>query len=71
MDEQEVGIAFMPSVLYRSGQLLDVEAITAAAHECGLLTGFDLAHSVGVVPHDLAARGSTSRRGVVLPAVRP
>lgn len=47
-------IVFMPSVLYRSGQLLDIERITAAAHEYGALVGFDLAHSVGVVPHDLA-----------------
>jgi len=48
---------FMPSVLYRSGQLLDVERITEAAHDHGALAGFDLAHSVGVVPHDLSAHG--------------
>jgi kynureninase len=57
MDAREVGIVFMPSVLYRSGQLLDVEGITAAAAERGILAGFDLAHSVGVVPHDLSAHG--------------
>jgi len=55
VEERPVGIVFMPSVLYRSGQLLDVERITAAAHEQGALAGFDLAHSVGVVPHDLSA----------------
>lgn len=54
MDANEVGILFMPSVLYRSGQLLDIEYLTAAAHERGILAGYDLAHSVGVVPHDLA-----------------
>ena len=54
---EDVGIVFMPSVLYRSGQLLDVERLTAAAHEHGALAGFDLAHSVGVVPHDLSAVG--------------
>jgi kynureninase len=47
----------MPSVLYRSGQLLDVERLTEAAHEAGALAGFDLAHSVGVVPHELDAHG--------------
>ena len=57
MDEREVGIVFMPSVLFRSGQLLDVEAITEAAHERDMLAGFDLAHSVGVVPHELSAHG--------------
>jgi len=57
MDDHDVGIVFMPGVLYRSGQLLDVGAITEAAHERGILAGFDLAHSVGVVPHDLSAHG--------------
>ncbi|WP_247731138.1 kynureninase [Halovivax limisalsi] len=57
MDAHDVGIVFMPSVLYRSGQLLDVEAITAAAHERGILAGFDLAHSIGVVPHQLSEIG--------------
>jgi kynureninase len=55
MDDRDVGIVFLPSVLYRSGQLLDVERITQAAHDRDILAGFDLAHSVGVVPHDLAA----------------
>ncbi|WP_440764809.1 kynureninase [Natronorubrum sp. DTA7] len=57
LEEREVGIAFLPSVLYRSGQRLDVERITAAAHERNVLAGFDLAHSVGVVPHELSAHG--------------
>ncbi len=55
--EHDVGIVFMPSVLYRSGQLLDVERITRAVHDHGALAGFDLAHSVGVVPHDLSGVG--------------
>ncbi|MEZ3143848.1 kynureninase [Halobaculum sp. MBLA0143] len=53
----DVGIVFLPSVLYRSGQLFDVDRITAAAHDHDALVGFDLAHSVGVVPHDLAGAG--------------
>lgn len=55
MDERDVGIVFMPSVLYRSGQLFDIETITAAAHERDIYAGFDLAHTVGVVPHELSA----------------
>jgi kynureninase len=56
MDEHDIGIVFMPSVLYRSGQLFDIETITREAHERDIYAGFDLAHSVGVVPHDLSAQ---------------
>ena len=55
--DDDVGMVFLPSVLYRSGQLFDIEAITEAAHDAGALAGFDLAHSVGVVPHQLADAG--------------
>lgn len=55
--DDDVGIVFMPSVLYRSGQLLDLADLTHAAHDQNALVGFDLAHSVGVVPHDLSALG--------------
>jgi kynureninase len=53
----DVDLVFLPSVLYRSGQLLDVERLTAAAHDHGALAGFDLAHSVGVVDHALDDAG--------------
>jgi kynureninase len=49
----EVAVAIFPSVLYRSGQLLDMKRITDAAHESGILVGFDLCHSVGAIPHSL------------------
>ena len=54
LEDEEIGILFMPSVLYRSGQLLDVERLTEAAHDNGAYAGFDLAHSVGAVDHDLS-----------------
>lgn len=47
----DVGIVWMPTALYRSGQLFDVERIAAAAHEAGAYAGFDAAHSAGAVPH--------------------
>ena len=47
----EVALVFLPTVLYRSGQLLDVERLTSKAQERGVPIGFDAAHSVGVVPH--------------------
>ena len=54
---EDVGVVFMPAVLYRSGQLLDVRRIAELAHDHGALVGVDCAHSVGVVPHDLADAG--------------
>jgi kynureninase len=53
----QIGIVFLPSVLYRSGQLLDIDRLTQAAHDHDAFAGFDLAHSVGVVPHALGASG--------------
>jgi kynureninase len=47
----EVALVLMPSVLYRSGQLLDIQRIAAAASGRGIVAGFDCAHSVGAVPH--------------------
>nr|WP_049918760.1 kynureninase [Haloferax larsenii] len=55
--DDDVGMVFLPSVLYRSGQLFDIETITEAAHDAGALAGFDLAHSIGAVPHDLSDIG--------------
>jgi kynureninase len=53
----DVALALLPSVLYRSGQLLDLARLTAAAHERGIVIGFDCAHSVGVIPHRFDAWG--------------
>ncbi len=49
----EVSLIFLPTVLYRSGQLLDIEYLTHEARGRGITIGFDAAHSVGVVPHSL------------------
>jgi kynureninase len=49
----EVALVLLPTVLYRSGQLLDLERLTRAAHERGILIGFDACHSAGSVPHRL------------------
>ncbi|UCD45058.1 MAG: kynureninase [Candidatus Bathyarchaeota archaeon] len=47
----EVALVLIPSVYYRSGQLLDMARLTERAHERGITIGFDCSHSVGVVPH--------------------
>jgi kynureninase len=53
MDAEDVALVWLPSVLYRSGQLLDMPRLTREAHARGLLIGFDCAHSAGSVPHAL------------------
>ncbi|MHA1221788.1 MAG: aminotransferase class V-fold PLP-dependent enzyme [Candidatus Heimdallarchaeaceae archaeon] len=49
---KDVALVVLPSVLFKSGQLLDIEGITANAHEKGVLIGWDCSHSVGVIPHE-------------------
>jgi kynureninase len=51
----EVAVMMLPSAIYRSAQVLDVARLTRAAHERGIVAGFDLAHSIGVMPHALDA----------------
>lgn len=51
---EDVAMVVLPSVLYRSGQLLDVARLTQAAHERGILIGFDCCHGVGAVPHEFS-----------------
>ena len=49
--DETTALVFLPSVLYRSGQLLDLEFLTARAREKRIPIGFDCSHSVGAVPH--------------------
>lgn len=50
---EDVALIVLPSVLYRSGQILDMEKLTKAAHERQIKIGFDLCHSIGAIPHRL------------------
>ena len=52
---EDVSVVLLPSVLYRSAQLLDMAAIAKAARERGIICGFDLCHSIGAVDHDMEA----------------
>ncbi len=47
----DIALIVLPTVLYRSGQLLDIERLTKEAHDRGILIGFDGCHSVGAIPH--------------------
>lgn len=53
LDRPDVALVWLPSVLYRSGQLLDIPRLAAAARAREITIGFDCAHSVGSVPHRL------------------
>ncbi|AYD40463.1 kynureninase [Clostridium fermenticellae] len=48
----DVALVLLPSVLYRSSQLLDMKKITNAAKERGIYIGWDLCHSIGAISHD-------------------
>ena len=54
---EEVALAILPSVIYRSGQLLDLATIAAEGRARGVVVGFDCSHSVGAVPHAFADWG--------------
>ena len=53
----DVALVMLPSVLYRSGQLLDMARLTAAARERGIPLGWDCAHSAGSIPHRFSEWG--------------
>ena len=52
MDE-DVAVAMITQVDYRSGRMHDMQALTRAAHRAGAVMLWDLAHSAGAVPVDL------------------
>lgn len=51
MMTDEIALIWLPSVLFGSGQILDMEYLTVEAHKRDILIGFDCCHSVGAVPH--------------------
>lgn len=53
----EVALIVLPTVLYRSGQVLDMERLTTEAHKRGIIIGFDGCHSIGAIPHQFSDWG--------------
>lgn len=56
--DPELQVAVLPAVVYTTGQLLDVRALSAHAQQAGVRIGFDLSHSIGAVPHTLHEDGA-------------
>lgn len=54
----EIAVTLITEVDYRSGRLHDMAALTRKAHEVGAVTVWDLAHSAGATPVDLAGAGA-------------
>ncbi|ABQ67046.1 kynureninase [Rhizorhabdus wittichii RW1] len=51
--DADTAVVLLTHVHYKSGHMLDMAAITAAAHAQGALVLWDLSHSVGALPVDL------------------
>ena len=56
--DHETAVVMLTHVNYRTGQLLDLPALTRHAQAQGALTIWDLAHSAGAVEIDLHAAGA-------------
>ena len=59
----EVALVTLTHVNYRSAAIADMAGITAAAHDAGALTIWDLSHSAGAVATDLEAAGADLATG--------
>ena len=53
--DDDVAVVVLSEIEYRSGRIRDMTRVTKAVHDAGALVLWDLSHSVGVLPIDLAA----------------
>ncbi len=60
---EDVAALMLTEVDYRTGRRHDMAALTARAHEAGALAIWDLAHSAGAFPVDLAGAGADFAAG--------
>lgn len=48
----DVSVILLPTVLYRSAQIIDMKRLTEEAHKRGIIIGFDLCHAIGAIEID-------------------
>ena len=61
--DENVAVLMLTEVDYRTGRKHDMARLTEAAHAAGALAIWDLAHSAGALPIDLAAAGADFAAG--------
>ena len=59
----DVAVLMLTEIDYRTGRKHDMAALTAQAHGAGIITIWDLAHSAGALPVDLAGAGADFATG--------
>ncbi len=55
--DTDTAVLFLTQVNFRTGRIHDIKMLTERAHELGILVGWDLAHSAGVIPLELTNWG--------------
>ncbi|ORE95677.1 kynureninase [Stappia sp. 22II-S9-Z10] len=61
--DETVAVLMLTEVDYRTGRLHDMARLTAKAHDAGALTVWDLAHTAGALPVDLAGAAADFAAG--------
>ncbi len=56
--ETDIAVVMLTEVDYRTGRLHDMKHLTQVAHAAGALIVWDLAHSAGALPVDVASAGA-------------
>ncbi len=59
----DIAVLYLTEVDYRTGRRHDMRNLTAKAHVLGIVTVWDLAHSAGALPVDLAGVGADFAAG--------
>ncbi|WP_027551379.1 kynureninase [Bradyrhizobium sp. Cp5.3] len=60
---EEIAVLYITEVDYRTGRRHDMAKLTTKAHALGIVTVWDLAHSAGALPVDLAGSGADFAAG--------